>query len=37
MDVREFEPSEKDEIARLSESFNRMHKSLVHAIQMLEV
>jgi HAMP domain-containing protein len=36
MDVPEFKVSGKDEIAKLSESFGRMRKSLVQAIKMLE-
>ena len=36
MDVPEFQMSGKDEIAKLSESFGRMRKSLVQAIKMLE-
>ena len=36
MDVPEFEVSGKDEIANLAESFDRMRKSLVQAIKMLE-
>ncbi len=36
MDVPEFHISGKDEIAKLSESFGRMRKSLVQAIKMLE-
>ena len=36
MDVPEFHASGKDEIAKLSESFDRMRKSLVQAIKMLE-
>ncbi len=36
MDVPEFQVSGKDEIAKLSESFDRMRKSLVQAIKMLE-
>jgi len=37
MDAAEFEISGKDEIAKLSESFGRMRKSLAQAIKMLEV
>ncbi len=37
MDVPEYQPSGKDEIAKLSESFNRMRKSVAQAIKMLEV
>ncbi len=37
MDVPEYRPSGKDEIAKLSESFNRMRKSVAQAIKMLEV
>jgi HAMP domain-containing protein len=37
MDVPEFQVAGKDEIAGLAEAFNRMRKSLVHAIKMLEV
>jgi HAMP domain-containing protein len=37
MDVPEFHPSGKDEISKLSESFNRMRKSVAQAIKMLEV
>lgn len=37
MDVPEFQVAGKDEIAGLGEAFNRMRKSLVHAIKMLEV
>jgi protein-histidine pros-kinase len=37
LDVPELQLSGKDEIAGLAESFNRMRKSLVHAIKMLEV
>ena len=36
MDVPEFQISGKDEIAKLAESFDRMRKSLVQAIKMLE-
>jgi protein-histidine pros-kinase len=36
MNAPEFRVSGKDEIAALSESFNRMRKSLVEAIKMLE-
>jgi HAMP domain-containing protein len=36
MDVPEFHFSGKDEIAKLSESFDRMRKSMVQAIKMLE-
>ncbi len=36
MDVPEFQMSGKDEIAKLTESFSRMRKSLVQAIKMLE-
>jgi HAMP domain-containing protein len=36
LDVPDFEPSGKDEIAALSEAFVRMRKSLVEAIKMLE-
>jgi protein-histidine pros-kinase len=36
MSAPEFQVSGKDEIAALSESFNRMRKSLVEAIKMLE-
>ncbi len=36
MDVPEFHASGKDEIAKLSQSFDRMRKSLVQAIKMLE-
>lgn len=36
MDVPEFNISGKDEIAKLSESFSRMRKSLMQAIKMLE-
>ncbi len=37
LDAPEFRPPGKDEIADLAEAFNRMRKSLVHAIKMLEV
>jgi protein-histidine pros-kinase len=37
LEVAEFQPSSKDEIAGLAESFSRMRKSLVEAIKMLEV
>ena len=37
MDVPEYQPSGKDEITKLSESFNRMRKSVAQAIKMLEV
>jgi len=37
LELPEFKPSGKDEIADLAESFSRMRKSLVHAIKMLEV
>jgi HAMP domain-containing protein len=36
MDAPEFQPTGKDEIAVLSESFGRMRKSMVEAIKMLE-
>lgn len=36
MDAPDFEFTGKDEIAKLSESFGRMRKSLVHAIKLLE-
>ncbi len=36
MNAPEFEGSGKDEIAGLTESFNRMRKSLVEAIRVLE-
>lgn len=36
MDVPECEPKGKDEIATLGESFNRMRRSLVNAMQMLD-
>jgi protein-histidine pros-kinase len=36
LDVPDFQASGKDEIAKLSESFGRMRKSLVEAIRMLE-
>jgi len=34
-DIREFPVSGKDEIAQLSQSFNRMGRSLVEAMRML--
>jgi HAMP domain-containing protein len=37
MEVPEFQPTGKDEIAKLSESFNRMRRSVAEAIKMLEV
>jgi HAMP domain-containing protein len=37
LDAPEFRPAGKDEIVDLAEAFNRMRKSLVHAIKMLEV
>jgi protein-histidine pros-kinase len=37
MDVPEFQPSGNDEISTLAQSFNRMRKSLVQALKMLEV
>jgi protein-histidine pros-kinase len=37
MDVPELEPSGNDEIAKLSESFSRMRRSMVKALKMLEV
>lgn len=36
MNAPEFKPHGKDEIAKLSQAFNRMRKSLVQAIKMLE-
>jgi HAMP domain-containing protein len=36
-ETAEFEPSGKDEISRLAASFNRMRRSLVQAMKMLEV
>lgn len=36
MDVEECNPTGKDEIATLGESFNRMRRSLVNAMQMLD-
>jgi protein-histidine pros-kinase len=36
LDVPNFQASGKDEISELAESFNRMRKSLVEAIKMLE-
>jgi HAMP domain-containing protein len=37
LDVPEYEPRGSDEIASLANSFNRMRRSLVNAIRMLEV
>jgi len=37
LDVPDFHPSGKDEIATLADAFSRMRKSLKHAIKMLEV
>ena len=36
MDVPDFHATGKDEIGTLSDSFNRMKKSLVQAMKMLE-
>jgi HAMP domain-containing protein len=36
LDTPEFQFSGKDEIAKLSESFSRMRKSMIQAIKMLE-
>lgn len=36
MDVAEYELSGKDEIASLSQSFNRMRRSLMNAMKMID-
>jgi protein-histidine pros-kinase len=36
LDAPEFETNGKDEIASLAESFNRMRRSLVNAMNLLE-
>jgi protein-histidine pros-kinase len=37
LEVADYRPSGKDEIATLADAFSRMRKSLKHAIKMLEV
>jgi protein-histidine pros-kinase len=36
LEIPEYQPSGRDEIASLAQSFNRMRRSLVNAMQMLE-